>query len=158
MKNLLVIFIIPFIFSCSLTKSKNNLIDQIISAYELYEKTKTNGDVYVALGIESADIYVYSKNDSVIQTPIYSLFYLHDKDEYKNYPLKNFIQKIIDKELIIDEEKFHTIAMINSFSIDNTLIKEYDKIGFEKFKNKYSFLDKHVNAIFLNHLKMKIKD
>lgn len=156
MKKLVSLLIVFLIISCS-SSLKNDFGNQIVLAYKSYEKTKIDGDIYLATGVNSYDIYISSYDNSIIQTEVYNLFYLYNK-EYNNYgSFESFLNNIIDKKLSIKEEQFYKIGMIRSFILDKDLVNEYNNIGFEKFKNKYSSFNIDCNCYDFILLKDKNK-
>ena len=150
MRIIKVLFLILLISSitCNSHKSCKNghsSIQKYISSinFEKYYQ----GDYYETSTFE---IIVMTSNGCLYSLPIYYLYPLSQLKEYKEYNFEDFVCKIINGKIFINEHEIKDRPDVYLLKIDKTLEKEIKVIGFFKVLDKYNIEKKEEGVYTFN--------
>jgi len=150
--------VLIFLFSCfENSKYEKKLFLSIEQGYHNYLKAFNSNDIYVALGVDSYDTYVLNEDNKIFQIPIYSIYPLY-KEHFKTYTFNKFLENLLNHNLKIKESYLYKISFYNSFYLNKTVNDEYQKIGFEKFRDKYSMINNECNCYIFKMNKLQNLD
>ena len=136
MKTISTILIL-FCFLTSCETRKPNFSKEMIEKLAFKEK-QTNGLTNIPRFI-FLDLYILTNRNEVHQSNNNELLYIYNEYYHKEFKsFKDFLNIVLNEEFILDKNKLKKPAFIDSFKLNQKIIKDYSKSNFEDFFKKYT--------------------